>query len=105
MIMTLVVPKPDLINLVHDGRESVLTLLGREVVELLGLVAQERLVVVVIVVFAHVVLVFVMTAKIMEYIKPNNLFQSDHQGWGVRSILDTVSEDTAHSSILLIICI
>lgn len=45
-----------------------LTLLGREVVELLRLVAQERLVVVVVVVFAQVVLVLVMTANVMESI-------------------------------------
>ena len=45
-----------------------LTLLGREVVELLRLVAQERLVVVVVVVFAQVVLVLMMTADVMESI-------------------------------------
>ena len=38
-----------------------LTFLGREVVELFGLVAQERFVVVVVVVIPNVVLVFVMT--------------------------------------------
>ena len=56
----------DLIDLVDDGGESVLALLGREVVELLGLVPQEGLVVVVVIVLAHVVLVFVMTAEILE---------------------------------------
>ena len=56
----------DLIDFVHDGGEPVLTFLGREVVELFGLVAQERFVVVVVVVIPNVVLVFVMTEKFKE---------------------------------------
>ena len=51
-----------LVNLVHDERQSVLTLFRSEVVELLCLVAQEGLVVVVVVVLARVILVFVMAA-------------------------------------------
>ena len=62
----------DLIDFVHDGGEPVLTFLGREVVELFGLVAQERFVIVVVVVIPNVVLVFVMTVKFNKYFYPWN---------------------------------
>ena len=78
-----------------------LTFLGREVVELFGLVAQERLVVVVVIVIPYVVLVFVMTANFNFLIHETHNCKFD-QNLGSKLTSDTLTVDLSRDNLVYV---